>query len=55
MPGFVEIDLVGHEGGNSRGWFCCTIDITDIATGWTESRSVKNKAQKRVFRQKRRM
>jgi hypothetical protein len=48
-PGFVEIDLVGHEGGNSRGDFCFTLDITDIATGWTETRSVKNKAQKWVF------
>ena len=49
VPGFVEIDLVGHEGGNSRGEFCFTLDITDIATGWTETRSVKNKAQKWVF------
>lgn len=49
VPGFVEIDLVGHEGGNSRGDFCFTLDITDIATGWTETRSVKNKAQKWVF------
>lgn len=48
-PGFVEIDLVGHEGGNSRGDFCFTLDITDIATGWTETRSVRNKAQKWVF------
>jgi len=49
VPGFVEIDLVGHEGGNSRGDFCFTLDITDIATGWTETRSVRNKAQKWVF------
>lgn len=49
VPGFVEIDLVGHEGGNSQGEFCCTLDITDIATGWTETRSVVNKAQKWVF------
>ena len=49
VPGFVEIDLVGHEDGNSRGEFCFTLDITDIATGWTETRSVKNKAQKWVF------
>lgn len=48
-PGFVEIDLVGHEGGNSKGEFCFTLDITDIATGWTETVSVKNKAQKWVF------
>jgi hypothetical protein len=45
----VEIDLVGHEGGNSKGEFCFTLDITDIATGWTETVSVKNKAQKWVF------
>jgi hypothetical protein len=49
VPGFVELDLVGHEGGNSSGEFCFTLDITDIATGWTETRSVKNKAQKWVF------
>lgn len=49
VPGFVEIDLVGHEGGNSRGEFCFTLTITDISTGWTETRSVRNKAQKRVF------
>ncbi|MCO4256998.1 integrase catalytic domain-containing protein [Pseudarthrobacter cellobiosi] len=49
VPGFVEIDLVGHEGGNSQCEFCFTLDITDIATGWTETRSVINKAQKWVF------
>ena len=32
-PDFVEIVLVGHEGGNSRGEFCFTLNITDIATG----------------------
>src|SRR5665213_640532 len=44
QPGFVEIDLVGHEGGNSNGEFCFTLTVTDIATGWTINRSVKNKA-----------
>ncbi len=48
-PGFVEIDLVGHEGGNSRGEFCFTLTVTDIATGWTENRTVRNKAQIHVF------
>lgn len=43
-PGFVEIDLVGHEGGNSFGEFCFTLTITDVATGWTVNRSVANKA-----------
>jgi len=48
-PGFVEIDLVGHDGGNSSGEFCFTLDVTDIFTGWTETRAVKNKAQVWVF------
>jgi transposase InsO family protein len=43
-PGFVEIDLVGHEGGNSFGEFCFTLTVTDVATGWTVNRSVPNKA-----------
>lgn len=43
-PGFVEIDLVGHEGGNATGEHCYTLTVTDIATGWTLNRSVKNKA-----------
>lgn len=43
-PGFVEIDLVDHEGGNSYGEFCFTLTITDVATGWTVNRSVPNKA-----------
>ena len=46
MPGFVEIDLVGHEGGNAIGDHAYTLTVTDIATGWTENRSVQNKAQK---------
>jgi hypothetical protein len=49
LPGFVEIDLVGHEGGNSSGEFCFTLTVTDIATGWTVNRSVKNKAAVWVF------
>ena len=48
-PGFLEIDLVGHEGGNSTGEFCFTLTATDIATGWTINRSVKNKAAVWVF------
>jgi len=49
VPGFVEIDLVGHEGGNAVGEHCYTLTVTDIATGWTENRSVRNKAEKWVF------
>lgn len=49
VPGFVEIDLVGHEGGNALGEHCFTLTVTDIATQWTEERTVKNKTQAAVF------
>jgi len=45
-PGFLEIDLVSHEGGNASGDFCFTLTATDVATGWTEVRGIRNKAQK---------
>jgi hypothetical protein len=48
-PGFVEIDLVGHEGGDNNGDFASSLTVTDIATGWTEVRSVRNKAARHVF------
>ncbi len=48
-PGFVEVDLVGHDGGDLNGEFCYTLTVTDIATGWTENRTVRNKAAKWVF------
>lgn len=47
--GFVEIDLVGHDGGSSQGDFLQTLDVTDVHTGWSEQRAVFNKAQKWVF------
>jgi hypothetical protein len=49
-PGFVEIDLVGHDGGDGSGDFCQTLDVTDVATGWTETEGVRNKAQVWVFK-----
>jgi len=33
LPGFVEIDLLGHEGGNLSAEFCFTLTVTDIPTG----------------------
>ena len=48
-PGFLEMDLVGHDGGKVEGDYCFTLDLTDVATGWTELAAVQNKAQKWVF------
>lgn len=45
IPGFLEIDLVAHDGGSASGDFLQTLDATDIATAWTETRPVRTKAQ----------
>lgn len=47
--GFVEVDLVQHDGGNPSGIFACTLNVTDVCTGWTEMIAVVNKAQVHVF------
>ena len=44
QPGFLEIDLVGHEGGDPSGEFAFTLDATDVCTQWTETRTIRNKA-----------
>ena len=44
-PGFVEIDPVSHEGGCVSGEFAFTLDVTDVASGWTELRAVRNRAR----------
>jgi len=48
-PGFCEVDLVAHDGGDPQGEFCQTLDLTCVATGWTEMRAVRNKAQRWCF------
>lgn len=49
VPGFIEADLVAHDGGSAYSDFLCTLTMTDVATGWTEITAVLNKAQKHVF------
>src|SRR5450756_355416 len=48
-PGFIEIDLVGHEGGDPRGEFAYSLCCTDVASGWTEPRVVRNRARRWTF------
>ena len=48
-PGFCEVDLVAHDGGHAFGEFCQTLDLTCVATGWTEMRALRNKAQRWCF------
>lgn len=47
-PGHVQLDLVGHDGGNARGDFCCTLSVTDVCLQWTERRAILNRAQRWV-------
>jgi hypothetical protein len=47
--GFAQVDLVGHDGGNSAGFFAQTLTLTDVATGWTEPRALRNKARRWVI------
>ena len=42
--GYVEIDLVHHSGVSGKGDFIYTLTVTEITTGWTELRALKNKA-----------
>ena len=48
-PGFCEVDLVAHDGGSRHGEFCQTLDLTCVATGWTEIRALPRKAQRWVL------
>lgn len=48
-PGYSEIDLCAHNGGNPEGEFANTLVDTDLATGWTEQEAFLGKAQKRVL------
>lgn len=50
MIGFVEIDLVAHCGSNTRGEYVNTLDVTDVCSGWTECRAVRNKARVHTIR-----
>jgi hypothetical protein len=40
---------VQQEGGNSSGFFACTLTVTEVCLGWTEMCAVVTKAQKYVF------
>ena len=41
-PGFIEIDLVGHDGGDNNGAFHFTLNATDVATRWCETITIKS-------------
>ena len=48
VPGFLESDTVAHCGGSMFGEFVSSVVMVDIATTWTEARSVFGRASKPV-------
>lgn len=48
-PGFIEADTVAHCGSSVSGQFVYTLNIVDIATGWTEQRALWGKGRAGVF------
>lgn len=45
MPGFAEVDLVSHSGNSASGEFAYSLNLTDLHSGWTESRARLGKSQ----------
>jgi transposase InsO family protein len=45
VPGFTEVDLVAHSGNSGKGEFAYTLNVTDVYSGWTESRAVLGRGQ----------
>jgi hypothetical protein len=48
MPGFLEIDLVGHGGESTSGEYLHSLVLTDIATQWTECVALPNRGEAAV-------
>ncbi len=49
-PGYVEVDLVAHCGSSVSGEYINTLDMVDIATGWTSQRAVWGKGEHNTFK-----
>jgi hypothetical protein len=48
-PGFLEADTVAHCGSSMAGMFAFTLNMVDIATGWTEQRAIWGKGERGVL------
>ena len=44
-PGYCEIDLVSHSGPHASGEFIYSLNMTDIHTGWCETRAIMGKGE----------
>ena len=50
QPGYFQMDLVGHDGGNPNGQFAFTQNAVELYSGWVEPRILRNKAQSWVLK-----
>jgi hypothetical protein len=50
-PGFLEADTIAHCGDSLTGMFAYTLDVVDIATGWTEQRATWGKGETGILQQ----
>jgi len=48
-PGYLELDLVSHSGECAEGEFIHTLNLTDIASTWDESRAVMGKGEQGIL------
>ena len=46
--GFMEMDTVAHNGGDPSGTFVYSLDMVEIATGWSEQAAVLGKSEEAV-------
>jgi len=48
-PGHLELDTVSHSGENASGTFAYTLNLTDIASTWVETRSALGKGEAAIL------
>lgn len=49
QPGLIAVDTVAHCGHTLKGEFAYTLTATDVFTGWTVNRAIKNKASRWII------
>lgn len=48
-PGFAEVDLVSHSGPSASGEFLYSVNLTDVHSGWVETRAVMGRGETAVL------
>lgn len=47
-PGFFEVDTVAQCGPTLKGEFACSVNFTDIHTGWVFTHTIRNNAHRHI-------